>query len=50
MVKVLFVAGIAFHLSGCALAVPAAVGAGVATVVTQHNQPPADYIPPRPAR
>jgi hypothetical protein len=46
---ILLVALACLPLGGCALAVPAAVGAGVATAVTQHNAPPASYIPPRPA-
>ncbi len=37
-------------LGGCAALVPAAVGGAAGWAVAKHNQPPADYIPPRPRR
>jgi hypothetical protein len=47
---ILLVALACLPLGGCGALVAGAAGGAVATAVTQHNAPPADYIPPRPAR
>ena len=48
--KLLLILGMAVGLMGCAALIPAAVGGAAGYVVAKGNQPPPDYIPPRPKR